>query len=170
MLGLPRAGLLYGQASAAAARVVAAAEASPTVPAPARPLPMPPGNAVAFERVSFRYGPDHPFVFQNFSLQLPVGSRTAIVGPSGAGKSTIAALLLKLVAPVSGEIRLGAVDLAALPAEAVRQRIAYLGQTTHLFADTIRNNLRLGDPTADEATLWAALEAAQLAEVDPRLA
>jgi ATP-binding cassette, subfamily C, bacterial CydC len=73
-------------------------------------------------------------------------------------------LLLKLIAPVSGEIRLGTVDLAALPAEAVRHRIAYLGQTTHLFADTIRNNLRLGDPTADDATLWAALEAAQLSD------
>jgi ATP-binding cassette subfamily C protein CydC len=164
VLGLPRAGLLYGQASAAAARVVAAAQAPPPVPAPAHPALMPAGNAIAFEHVSFRYGPEHPFVFQNLSLQLPVGSRTAILGPSGAGKSTIAALLLKLIAPVTGEIRLGTVDLAALPAEAVRHRIAYLGQTTHLFADTIANNLRLGDPTADDATLWAALEAAQLAD------
>jgi len=164
VLGLPRAGLLYGQATAAAARVVAAAEAPAPVPPPAHPALMPAGNAIAFDRVSFRYGPEHPFVFQNLSLQLPVGSRTAILGPSGAGKSTIAALLLKLIAPVSGEIRLGTVDLAALPAEAVRHRIAYLGQTTHLFADTIRNNLRLGDPTADDATLWAALEAAQLSD------
>jgi ATP-binding cassette subfamily C protein CydC len=164
VLGLPRAGLLYGQASAAAARVVAAAQAPPPVPAPVHPALMPAGNAIAFEHVSFRYGPEHPFVFQNLSLQLPVGSRTAILGPSGAGKSTIAALLLKLIAPVTGEIRLGTVDLAVLPAEAVRHRIAYLGQTTHLFADTIANNLRLGDPTADDATLWAALEAAQLAD------
>jgi ATP-binding cassette subfamily C protein CydC len=85
------------------------------------------------------------------------------LGPSGAGKSTIAALLLKLIAPVSGVIRLGAVDIAALPAEAVRSRIAYLSQATHLFADTIRNNLLLGDPAADDARLWAVLEAAQLA-------
>jgi ATP-binding cassette subfamily C protein CydC len=162
--GLPRAGLMYGQAEAAAARVVAAAEAGPVVPEPAAPFPMPGSHAVAFDHVSFRYGPDLPYVFENLSLQLPSGSRTAILGPSGAGKSTIAALLLKLIAPVSGVIRLGAVDIAALPAEAVRSRIAYLSQATHLFADTIRNNLLLGDPAANDARLWAALEAAQLAE------
>ncbi|HTJ90959.1 MAG TPA: thiol reductant ABC exporter subunit CydC [Acidocella sp.] len=164
VLGLPRAGLLYGRAAAAAARVVAAAEAPAAVLDPPHPAAMPSGNAIAFEHVSFRYAPDRPYVFEDLSLQLPRGSRTAILGPSGAGKSTVAALLLKLVAPESGQIRLGGADLAALPSEAVRQRIAYLGQATHLFADTIRNNLRLGDPTADEARLWTALEAAQLAE------
>ncbi|OYV33442.1 MAG: thiol reductant ABC exporter subunit CydC [Rhodospirillales bacterium 20-64-7] len=164
VLGLPRAGLLFGQASAAAARVVEAAEAPPPVAEPVQPVAMPAGNAIAFEHVGFRYAPDLPEVFQNLSLQLPAGSRTAILGPSGAGKSTIAALLLKLIAPQSGQIRLGAVDFAALPAEAVRHRIAYLGQTTHLFADTIRANLRLGDPGADDTRLWAALADAQLAE------
>ena len=131
---------------------------------PPHPAAMPDGNAIAFEHVSFRYAPDLPYVFENLSLQLPRGSRTAILGPSGAGKSTIAALLLKLVAPESGQIRLGGADLAALPSEAVRHRIAYLSQTTHLFADTIRNNLLLGDPSADDARLWAALEMVQMAE------
>ena len=165
VLGLPRAGLLYGQANAAAARVVQAAEAKPAVPEPDVPAPMPSRNSIAFEHVSFRYGPDRPFVFENLSLQVPQGARVAILGPSGAGKSTIAALLLKLVAPVSGQIRLGGTDVSLLPAEALRHRIAYLGQTTQLFADTIRNNLLLGDPAADDARLWAALEAAQVADV-----
>ncbi len=164
VLGLPRAGLLYGRAAAAAARVVAAAETPAAVLDPSHPAPMPGGNAIAFEHVSFRYAPDMPYVFESLSLQMPRGSRTAILGPSGAGKSTIAALLLKLVAPESGQIRLGGADLAVLPAEAVRQRIAYLGQATHLFADTIRNNLCLGDPTADDARLWAALDMVQMAE------
>jgi ATP-binding cassette subfamily C protein CydC len=169
VLGLPRAGLLYGQAKAAAARVVQAAEAGPAVPDPAAPTPMPGRNSIAFEHVSFRYAQDRPYVFETLSLQLPEGSRTAILGPSGAGKSTIAALLLKLIAPESGQIRLGGIDISQLPAEALRHRIAYLGQTTHLFADTIRNNLLLGDPTADDARLWAALEAAQVADVVQRL-
>lgn len=165
VLGLPRAGLLYGQAKKAAARVVQAAEAGPPVPDPAKPAPMPSRNAIAFEHVSFRYAPNRPFVFENLSLQLPEGSRTAILGPSGAGKSTIASLILKLVQPVSGQIRFGGTDILQLPAEALRHRIAYLGQTTHLFADSIRNNMLLGDPAADETKLWAALEAAQLADV-----
>ncbi|HQT64731.1 MAG: thiol reductant ABC exporter subunit CydC [Acidocella sp. 20-57-95] len=162
---MPRAGVLLGQSRVAAARVVEAAEAGPTVPDPAAPPPPLTGYAVSFEHVGFRYAHDLPFVFENLSLQLPAGSRTAILGPSGAGKSTIAGLLLKLAAPQSGKIKLGTVDIAALPAEAVRSKIAYLSQTTHLFADTIRNNLLLGDPSADEARLWAALESAQLAGV-----
>ena len=161
---MPRAGVLYGQAKAAAARVVEAAVAPPPVPEPVSPAAMPASHALTLDHVSFRYGESLPWVFENLSLQLPAGSRTAILGPSGAGKSTIAALLLKLAAPVGGKVRLGAVDIAALPAEAVRHKIAYLSQATHLFADTIRNNLRLGDPGADAARLWAALDAAQLAE------
>ncbi len=165
VLGLPRAGLLYGQANAAATRVVQAAEAPPAVPDPATPAPMPSRNSIAFEHVSFRYGADRPWVFENLSLQVPQGARVAILGPSGAGKSTIAALLLKLVAPAGGQIRLGGTDVLQLPSEALRHRIAYLGQTTQLFADTIRNNLLLGDPNADDARLWEALEAAQMADV-----
>ncbi len=164
VLALPRAGLLFGQAQAAAARVVEAGEARPHVADPVHPSAMPPGNAIAFENVGFRYAPDLPCVFENLSLQVPAAARTAILGPSGAGKSTIAALLLKLVAPESGQIRLGGADITALPAEAVRGRIAYLSQATHLFADSIRNNLLLGDPLADEARLWVALDAAQLSE------
>jgi ATP-binding cassette subfamily C protein CydC len=162
--GLPRAGELFGQAQAAATRVVEAAEAAPRVPDPASPAPLPCSNSVAFEHVSFRYAGNLPYVFENLSLQLPSNTRTAILGPSGAGKSTIAALLLKLEAPTTGRIRLGPTDIAALPAEALRTRIAYLSQATHLFADTIRNNLRLGDPSADDTRLWEALAAAQLTE------
>jgi ATP-binding cassette subfamily C protein CydC len=161
---LPRAGILFGQAEAAATRVVAAAEAAPLVPDPVEPAPLPASNAVAFEHVSFRYAENLPWVFQNLSLQLPSNTHTAILGPSGAGKSTIAALLLKLQAPDTGRIRLGPTDIAMLPAEALRSRIAYLSQSTHLFADTIRNNLRLGDPGADDGRLWEALAAAQLTE------
>jgi ATP-binding cassette subfamily C protein CydC len=161
---MPRAGVLFGQSRAAAALVVAAAEAAPDVPDPLTPAPMPASQALTFEHVSFRYAQTLPYVFENLSLQLPAGTRTAILGPSGAGKSTIAALLLKLHAPTAGRIRLGPADLAALPAEAVRGKIAYLSQATHLFADTIRNNLLLGDPAADDAKLWAALDAAQLAD------
>jgi ATP-binding cassette subfamily C protein CydC len=161
---MPRAGVLLGQSRAAAALVVAAATTPPAVPDPRVPAALPTGHAISLDHVSFRYADDLPFVFENLSLQLSAGSRAAILGPSGAGKSTIAALLLKLRAPSAGQIRLGGADLATLPAEAVRSRIAYLSQTTHLFADTIRNNLRLGDPTAGDDLLWAALDAAKLSE------
>jgi ATP-binding cassette subfamily C protein CydC len=119
---------------------------------------------LVFDNVTYRYAADLPKVFENLSFTLPAGSRTAILGPSGSGKSTIASLLLRLAAPESGTIRLGGIDMAALPNEAVRLRVAYLSQATHLFADTIRNNLTLGDTGIGDAALWAVLDTAQLAE------
>jgi ATP-binding cassette subfamily C protein CydC len=161
VLGLPRAGLFFGQALAAAARVVEAAEA---LPEPHFPAALTASTALVFDNVTYRYAADLPKVFENLSFTLPAGSRTAILGPSGSGKSTIASLLLRLAAPESGTIRLGGIDMAALPNEAVRLRVAYLSQATHLFADTIRNNLTLGDTGIGDAALWAVLDTAQLAE------
>ena len=162
--GLPRAGALAGHAAAAAHRVLDAAEAPPPVAEPTQPAPLPADTTLRFEGVHFRWRPDHPAVFDGLTLEVPPGARVALLGPSGAGKSTLAALALKLAAPQRGQVLLGGTDLARLPAAAVRARIGWLGQTTHLFDDTIRHNLLLARPDADDATLWAALEDAQIAE------
>lgn len=163
--GLPRAGALAGHASAAARRVLDAADAPVPVPDPVDPVAMPAGTALRFEAVDFRWQPDRPTVFDGLTLDVPQGARVALLGPSGAGKSTLAALALKVVAPRSGHITLGGVDIATLPAALVRARIGWLGQTTHLFDDTIRANLLLARPDADEAALWAALDAARIGDV-----
>jgi ATP-binding cassette subfamily C protein CydC len=162
--GLPRAGVMAGLAAAAAARVLEAAEAMPALADPPRPASLPKGSALAFEAVTFAWAPDRPPVFEGLTLDVPQGARVALLGPSGSGKSTLAALALKVVAPAAGRIRLGGVDIATLPAADVRARIAWLSQATHLFDDTVRRNLLLARPDADEAALWAALEAAQIAE------
>ena len=162
--GLPRAGALAGHAAAAARRVLEAAEAPPVVAEPQSPAPHPADTTLRFEGVHFRWRPDHPEVFDGLTLEVPPGARVALLGPSGAGKSTLAALALKLAAPQQGQVLLGGTDIARLPAAWVRGRIGWLGQTTHLFDDTIRHNLLLARPEADEAALWAALDAAQIAE------
>ena len=163
--GLSRAGALAGHASAAAYRVLEAADAPIPVPDPADPAAMPASTALRFEAVEFRWQPDRPPVFDGLSLDIPQGARVALLGPSGAGKSTLAALALKVVAPRSGQIRLGGVDIATLPAALVRARIGWLGQTTHLFDDTIAANLLLARPDADETALWAALDAARIGDL-----
>jgi ATP-binding cassette, subfamily C, bacterial CydC len=163
--GLPRAGALAGHAAAAARRVLDAAEAPPPVPDPARPHAAPSGAALRFEGVRFRWRADHKLVFDGLSLDVPAGARVGLLGPSGSGKSTLAALALKLAAPQAGCVRLGGVDLAELTAAQVRARIGWLSQATHLFDDTIRANLLLARPEAEEAALWGALEAARIAEV-----
>lgn len=163
--GLPRAGVLAGHAAASARRVLEAAEAPPPVADPPQPAPVPADVTLRFEGVHFRWQPDHPPVFEGLTLEVPRGARVAVLGPSGSGKSTLAALALKLAAPQAGRVLLGGTDVALLAADDVRRRIGWLGQATHLFDDTIRANLRLARPEADEAALWGALEAARIADV-----
>jgi len=162
--GLPRAGALAGHAAAAASRVLEAADAPVPVADPADPVAMPAANGLRFEAIQFRWLPDRPAVFDGLTLEVPEGTRVALLGPSGVGKSTLAALALKVAAPRSGHVLLGGVDIALLPAAAVRARIGWLSQATHLFDDTIRANLLLAEPDADEPALWAALDAARIGE------
>ncbi|GAA4343867.1 amino acid ABC transporter ATP-binding/permease protein [Variovorax defluvii] len=87
---------------------------------------------------------------QHATLALAEGERVAVIGASGAGKSTLLAAVAGELAPVGG-------DLRALPT-------CLLTQRTDLFQDSLRDNLRLADPVADDARLWSALAAAGLAE------
>ena len=163
--GLPRAGALAGHAAAAAQRVLAAAEAASPAPDPARPAAPPKGSALRFEAVHFAWDATRGKVFDGLSLEVAAGARVALLGPSGAGKSTLAALALKVASPQSGQILLGGVNIASLNAADVRARIGWLSQATHLFDDSIRNNLRLARPDASEAALWAALDGARIGEM-----
>jgi len=98
-------------------------------------------------------------------LEIPSGSRVALVGPSGSGKSTLAALALRLADPESGRVLLGGANVTGLRTSDLHSRIGWLSQATHLFDDTIRRNLLLARPDADDAALWAALDAARIADV-----
>ncbi len=162
--GLPRAGVLAGHAETAARRVLEAAEAPVPVPDPPRSAAVPTGFALRFESVHFRWREDRPPVFDGLTLEVPQGARVALLGPSGAGKSSLAALALKVDAPQQGRVLLGGVDIATLAAADVHRRIGWLAQATHLFDDSIRGNLTLARPDADDAALWGALDAARIGE------
>ncbi|AXT86599.1 thiol reductant ABC exporter subunit CydC [Aeromicrobium sp. A1-2] len=97
------------------------------------------------------------------SFELRRGDLLGITGSSGAGKSTLAMTLLKLVESRGGSIRLGGTDLADLSGSSVRTRIGMSGQDDTVFDTTIRENLRIADPAADETALLAALDRAGLA-------
>jgi ATP-binding cassette subfamily C protein CydC len=166
--GLPRAGAYLGHAAAAAHRVLEAADAPVSVPDPSAPAELPGSRLSArlgFGGVDFRWRPDLPKVFDGLTMEIPAGMRVGVLGPSGAGKSTLAALVLKVAAPQSGRVLLGGIDIATLTAAAVRSQVGWLSQTTHLFDDTIRANLLLARPDADDAALWAALDAAHIGDV-----
>ena len=162
---IPRAGALAGHAAAAAARVLEAAGSADT-PQASDPAAVPRiANAgLRFCSLRFAWPGRHP-VFEDLTLDIPAGSRVAILGASGSGKSTLVALALKVAAPQAGRVLMGGADIAALPPEAVRARVAWLSQATHVFADTVRANLLLGRPDADDTAVWQALTQAGLAEV-----
>ena len=162
--GMPRAGVLAGYAAGSAARITEAAT-DPGDTNPRDPAPLPSGTSLRFEGVGFRWRPDRPAVLDGLTLDIPAGSRVAILGPSGSGKSTLAAMALKVVTPQTGRVLFGGVDLACLRASDVRSRIAWLSQDTHLFSDTIRANLALARDNATDAELWAALDRAGIADV-----
>ena len=162
--GLPRAGVAAAAAAAASARLLDIAAGPPTVAEPIAAAPVPANPGLRFAGIHFRWTPDHDTVFDGLTLEIPAGARVAILGPSGVGKSTLAALALKVVTPQAGRVLLGGTDLADLAAADIHRSIAYLGQTTHLFDDTIRANLALGRPAATDAELWDALDRAAIGD------
>jgi ATP-binding cassette subfamily B protein len=102
-------------------------------------------------------------VLHGVSFTAEPGQMVALVGSSGAGKSTIAQLLPRLYDADSGSVRIGGVDVRDLTADSIRDTLGMVTQDGHLFHETIRANLLLARPEADEAELWEVLGRARLA-------
>lgn len=117
-----------------------------------------------FEALRFRYPGTERTVLDLPELTLPAGSVCALVGPSGAGKSTLAALIPRFYEPTEGRLYLDGRDTATLPKRSLRAAIGIVAQRPFLFDGSIRDNLLLGNAEADDATLFAALEQANLAD------
>jgi ABC-type multidrug transport system fused ATPase/permease subunit len=108
-------------------------------------------------------------VLDGVDLDLPPGSRTALVGPSGAGKSSVLRLLLGFTAPDAGDVLVDGVPLAALDADAWRARVAHVPERPYLLPGTVADNVRLGRPDATDAEVEAALQSAHALEFVRRL-
>lgn len=124
---------------------------------PAMPRPVPTQQALEFGEVSFHWPGEARDVLRATSLSLAPGQRIALQGDSGAGKSSLLALALRLCDPQSGSVRYGDIDLRQFSSADWHARIAWLPQDAPLFAGSVRDNLRMGAPEADDAQLWSAL-------------
>ena len=160
LLPLADAGQLAVRTRAARERLAALACTEPAVTDPAEPVAAGPGRDLAVERVHAGWGEEA--VLRDVDLGLPAGSRVAVVGPSGSGKSTLVALLLRFLDPQRGSVALDGRRLDRLALSDVRARIGLVDDDPHVFASTLRENLRLARPGADDAELLAALDRARL--------
>ena len=122
-----------------------------------------PGGALRFERVTLAYKPGRA-ALEEVTFEVPAGATLGIVGRSGSGKSSIVRLLLRLVEPDAGLIRLDGRPLAAIAPAALRAAIAVVPQDTALLDDTIKNNIALAWPQAEHRDVVRAARAAQLEE------
>ncbi len=122
-----------------------------------------PTVSIALEHVSFAYD-DGETVLDDVSLVIRPGEKVALVGASGGGKSTLVQVLLGLYPVKAGRILYGGVPVSEIGWETVREHVGVVLQHPVLFNDSVRTNLTLGRAAAD-ATLWQALEIAQLKDI-----
>ncbi len=159
----------FNSAMASAKRLFELMDRPPVVRETDSPQPFPVNQPlhVRFERVSFRYPQalreeNTMLVLDDVTIDIPFGRTIAIVGRSGAGKSTLLALLLRFWDPTAGRITVSGIDIREFSLTALRDHIAVVSQNAHVFNTSIRENIRLGRPSASDGEIIAAAKAARL--------
>jgi len=127
-------------------------------------FPNPAVAGVAVDELCVSYPGRSEPALDGVSLTVQAGETLALVGPSGCGKSTLLSVLLGLVTPQSGSVRIGGVELSDLDLEAWRARLAWVPQRPHLFKATIAQNVRLARSGASTEEVWAAVSEAGLTD------
>ena len=122
-----------------------------------------PEGEIACRELRFSYEPERE-ILHGLDLTFPVGSFTAIVGESGCGKSTISSILMGRSRGYGGSVTIGGAELRTIREESLMRHITYVSHRSYLFKGTVRENLLMGCPAADDAALWRALEQVKLAD------
>ena len=152
------------RAAAAGARIVDLLHEAPEIEDPDHSVPLPEGGGeVRFTDVRFAYPGGLP-VLAGLDLVVPAGTTLALVGATGSGKSTIAELVPRFYDVDSGSVTIDGVDIRDVALDELREEVAVVFQETFLFSASIRDNLLVGDPSADDKTIRAAARLAQAHE------
>ena len=103
-------------------------------------------------------------VLSDVSFKVKPGTMLALVGPSGSGKTTISQLIARLYDPTSGKVTVGNVNISEVSRDEIRRNIGVVTQDSHLFHDSIKNNLIYAKEDAIDSEIWSALESAQISD------
>jgi ABC-type multidrug transport system fused ATPase/permease subunit len=146
---------------AAVERITALLAATPEVPdaVDAEPLERAP-RVIAFDGVSFGYG--DRTTLHDIDFEVRSGETIGIAGPSGVGKTTLLNLAARFYDPTSGAVRFDGIDLRRFRLADVYEKLAIVTQEPFLFATTVRENIRVGRPDANDAEVEAAAKAAEM--------
>ena len=153
--------LLMTRSLASAHRIAAVLDEPVELESPAHPVTEIPDGGVVFEHVSFKYHPDAAeYALAGIDLAIQPGQTVGILGGTGSAKSTLVQLIPRLYDATEGRVLVGGRDVREYDLTALRDAVGIVLQKNVLFSGTVRENLLWGDPTADDATLWAACKAA----------
>ena len=153
--------LLMTRSLASAHRIAAVLDEPVELESPAHPVTEIPDGGVVFEHVSFKYHPDAAeYALAGIDLSIQPGQTVGILGGTGSAKSTLVQLIPRLYDATEGRVLVGGRDVREYDLTALRDAVGIVLQKNVLFSGTVRENLLWGDPTADDATLWAACKAA----------
>ncbi|NLU83527.1 ABC transporter ATP-binding protein [Rhodococcus sp. HNM0569] len=142
--------------------------ATPPLAVPSPPHAPPRDSSLTFDDVSFGYTRERA-VLDSVSLHVPAGTTCAVVGPSGSGKTTLARLVARFWDVDAGSVCLGDVDVRDMSSDDLMSRISMVFQDVYLFDGTIRENVLVADPAADDDALARAARHARVDEIVARL-
>ncbi|MEO0597767.1 MAG: ABC transporter ATP-binding protein, partial [Chloroflexota bacterium] len=146
--------------SSAGAKRIGHLLAEPPLPEATSPK-LPKDGSIRFENVTFTYAGRSEPALENVSIQMAEGTVTALVGKSGAGKSTVARLIPRFWDVNAGAIYVGGVDVRDISNDALMKHVSFVFQAPFLLHETIRENIRLGNPVASDAEVEDAAKSAQ---------
>ncbi|MER5667374.1 ABC transporter ATP-binding protein [Streptomyces mirabilis] len=161
----------YQTGAAALARIQEALRLPAEPDALPAPLPTPGAApaALAFDDVRFRYADDLPYVHHGVTFSVPARGMTAFVGPSGAGKTTVFSLIERFYDPEAGVITVDGRPLEQWDLPRLRSAIGYVEQDAPVLSGSLRDNLLLGNPEADDADVTRVLKTTRLDGLVDRL-
>ena len=125
--------------------------------------PCPADCSIVCSGLRFAYAAERE-ILHGIDLAFPQGGFTALVGESGCGKSTVASILMGRSRAYGGSVTVGRVELGRIAEDSLMEKLTYVSHQSYLFKGTVRENLLMGAPGADDDALWAVLERVNLAD------